>query len=62
MTLIEATPATTTALSKPRIQRGSSRITWRALALWGPALLVTAAVLMPIAYLLLRTVEAGPTA
>jgi iron(III) transport system permease protein len=62
VTLIEATPATTTALSKPRIQRGSSRITWRALALWGPALLVTAAGLMPIAYLLLRTVEAGPTA
>jgi iron(III) transport system permease protein len=60
--MTSATHTITDTLSKSRRHRGSPRISWGALALWGPALLVTAAVLMPIAYLLLRAVEAGPTA
>jgi iron(III) transport system permease protein len=58
-----ATHAITDALSKARRTQGNtSHVTWGRLALWGPALLVTAVVLTPIGYLLLRAAEAGPSA
>ena len=60
--MASATHAITDALSKARTQGSTSRIAWGRLALWGPALLVTAAVLMPIVYLILRAAEAGPSA
>ncbi|GAB4534539.1 MAG: iron ABC transporter permease [Anaerolineae bacterium] len=44
-----------------RPDRVSRATTWQALALWGPALVVAAIVLMPIVYLSLRAVEAGPS-
>jgi len=35
-------------------------VKWASLGLWVPAILVAAALLLPMAYLLIRTVEAGP--
>jgi iron(III) transport system permease protein len=60
--MASATHAITDALSKVRTQEHASRVRWGRLALWGPALLVTAAILMPVGYLLLRAAEAGPSA